>query len=51
VTSVERRQMFDLQPMRIEVPEHQLIERACDRGHRTKAAALARVEAPVQYGP
>jgi len=39
VTSVERRQAFDLPPMRIEVTGHQLIERECGCGHRTKAVA------------
>jgi transposase len=51
VTGVERRQVFDLQPVRVEVTEHQLIERECGCGHRTKAAAPAGAEAPVQYGP
>ena len=48
VTGVERRQVFDLPPMKIEVTEHQLIERECACGHRTKGTAL-RVQAPVQY--
>jgi len=51
VTGVERRQVFDLQPVRAEVTEHQLIERECGCGQRTKAAAPAGAEAPVQYGP
>jgi len=51
VTAVERRQVFDLPPMRFEVTEHQLIERECGCGHRTKGAAPQGVEAPVQYGP
>ena len=33
------------------VTEHQLIERECGCGHRTKAAAPQGAEAPVQYGP
>ena len=41
VTRVERRQVFDLQPVRAEVTGHQLIERECGCGHRTKGAALA----------
>jgi transposase len=51
VTGVERRQVFDLPPARAEVTEHQLIERECGCGHRTKGAAPAGAEAPVQYGP
>jgi transposase len=51
VTGVERRQVFDLQPVRAEVTEHQLIERECGCGQRTKAAAPRGAEAPVQYGP
>ena len=48
---MERRQVFDLPPVTAEVTEHQLIERECACGHRTKAAAPAGAEAPVQYGP
>jgi transposase len=51
VTGVERRQVFDLQPVRAEVTEHQLIERECGCGHCTKGAAPRDAEAPVQYGP
>ena len=51
VTGVERRQVFDLQPARAEVTGHQLIEQECGCGHRTKGAAPAGAEAPVQYGP
>jgi transposase len=51
VTGVERRQVFDLPPVRAEVTEHQLIERECACGHRAKAAAPQGAEAPVQYGP
>jgi transposase len=51
VTAVERRQVFDLPPVRAEVTEHQLIERECGCGHRTKGAAPPGAEAPVQYGP
>jgi transposase len=48
VTGVERRQVFDLQPVRAEVTEHQLIERECGCGHRTRAAAPHGTEASVQ---
>jgi transposase len=51
VTGVERRQCFDLPPAAVEVTEHQLIERRCACGHRTRAAAPDGVDAPVQYGP
>ncbi|WP_235949558.1 IS66 family transposase zinc-finger binding domain-containing protein, partial [Candidatus Frankia alpina] len=51
VAGVERRQVFDLPEMRPHVTEHQLIERACGCGTRTRAAAPAGVDAPVQYGP
>jgi transposase len=51
VTAVERRQVFDLPAVRAKVTEHQVIERECGCGHRTKGTAPAGVEAPVQYGP
>jgi transposase len=51
VTGVERRQVFDLPPVKVKVIEHQLIERECGCGHRTKGAAPLGAEAPVQYGP
>jgi transposase len=51
VTGMERRQVLDLPPIRPEVTEHQLIERLCACGHRTKGAAPAGAEAPVCYGP
>jgi len=51
VTAIERRQCFDLPPVKIEVSEHQLIERECTCGHRTRASAPAGIDAPVQYGP
>jgi len=40
-----------LQPVRAEVTGHQLIERQCGCGHRTKGAAPQVAEPPVQYGP
>jgi len=51
VTGVERRQVFDLPPVRAEVTEHQLIERECGCGHRTRGAAPQGAQAPAQYGP
>jgi transposase len=51
VTGVERRQVFDLPEAAVMVTEHQLIERECCCGHRTKGMAPAGAEGPVQYGP
>jgi transposase len=51
VTAIERRQSFDLPPVKIEVTEHQLVERECVCGHRTRGSAPAGIDAPVQYGP
>ena len=48
VTSVERRQQFDLPLLKIEVTEHQLVERECVCGQRTRAEPPAGVAAPVQ---
>lgn len=50
ITGVERRQQFDLPPIRIEVTEHQLVERECVCGQRTRSEAPVGVDAPVQYG-
>ena len=50
VTGVERRQVFDLPLVKVQVTEHQLIERECGCGHRTRGAAPAGADAPVQYG-
>jgi len=50
ISSVTRRQVFDLPPVTVEVIEHQLVERECSCGVRTRAVAPAGVDAPVQYG-
>lgn len=50
VAAMERRQVFDLPPVHLEVTEHQLITRACGCGTLTKAEAPVGVNAPVQYG-
>ena len=46
VTGVERRQEFDLPPVKLEVTEHQLIERECVCGERTRGSAPEGVTAP-----
>lgn len=51
ITAIERRQSFDLPPVCIEVTEHQLVERECVCGKRSRGQAPAGVDAPVQYGP
>jgi transposase len=51
LAGTERRQVFDLPPLRLQVTEHQLISRACSCGVTTKAVAPVGVNAPVQYGP
>ena len=43
--------MFDLPPMHISVTEHQLIERECGCGYRTRGAAPEGAQAPACYGP
>jgi hypothetical protein len=50
ITAVERRPRFDLPPMRIEVAEHQLVERECVCGQHTRGEAPTGVDAPIQYG-
>jgi transposase len=50
ITGVERRQEFDLPPLKVEVTEHQLIERECVCGQRTRGTAPDGITAPVQYG-
>jgi len=42
--------VFDLPPVRAEVTEHQLVERECGCGQRTRAVAPAGAVAPACYG-
>lgn len=48
--SVERRQVFDLPPITVQVTEHQLVSRQCRCGQVSRGRAPEGVNAPVQYG-
>jgi transposase len=51
LASVERRQVFDLPELRLQVTEHRIEHRRCRCGHTTMAAGPDGVSAPTQYGP
>jgi transposase len=48
---LERRQVFDIPPIRVRVTEHQLVSKRCGCGTVTRPVEPAGVGAPVQYGP
>ena len=48
----QRRQVFDLPPLRLYVKEHRVHDKRCPGcGHTTRAAFPQGVDEPVQYGP
>ncbi|HXZ73314.1 MAG TPA: IS66 family transposase [Streptosporangiaceae bacterium] len=51
VSSVERRQVFDLPELRLQSTEYRIEHRRCRCGHTSMAAVPEGVTAPTQYGP
>jgi transposase len=48
---LERRQVFDIPPIRVRVTEYQLVAKRCACGTLTRPSQPVGVGAPVQYGP
>ncbi|WP_460764210.1 DUF6444 domain-containing protein, partial [Nocardiopsis oceani] len=49
-TGLVRRQVVDLPPIKPTVTEHQMVEKVCPCGQRTRARSPRGVRAPVQFG-
>ena len=50
VTSYEKRQVFDIPPLQLEVTEYRVEKKLCSCGHINTASFPHAVQAPVQYG-
>jgi transposase len=50
ISAYERRQIFDIPPIKLEVTEHLVEKKQCSCGHITMASFPETVNAPVQYG-
>lgn len=48
---MERRQVFDIPPVAVQVTEHQLVAKRCPCGTLTRPPTPDGAAAPVQYGP
>lgn len=50
-SGVEKRQVFDIPAIEVQVTEHRIVTIRCACGHRTTGDAPEAVNAPVAYGP